>query len=265
MKELFSSAGQQALRDFVRDDLLCLFDFDGTLVPLEPHPDKVNVPPAVLERLQRLQERVPVGIVTGRGLADMHRMLVFEPDYLIGNHGIEGLPGWQDRVAAFETVCEGWQRQLRQALAPFGAEVWVEYKRYSLSVHFLHVPNPGQVASDLAQLFARLEPAPRIISGKSVFNLLPPGAGDKGDAVRELMRLTGASRTLYAGDDVTDEHVFSLQRADLLTVLVGPGPREGSAAAFRIPDHESIVQLLDLLIDCLPPRRPRESAALSRT
>ena len=47
MKALFSPAGRQALRDFVCEDLLCLFDFDGTLVPLEPHPDKVNVPATV--------------------------------------------------------------------------------------------------------------------------------------------------------------------------------------------------------------------------
>ena len=97
MKELFTSSGRQALQEFVRDDLLCLFDFDGTLVALEPHPEKVRVPDIVLDRLQRLQERARVGIVTGRGLADMHRMLEFKPDFLLGNHGIEGLPGWQAR------------------------------------------------------------------------------------------------------------------------------------------------------------------------
>ena len=112
MKALLTPSGRQSLREFVRKDLLCLFDFDGTLVPLEPHPDKVYVPPPVLDRLQRLQQRAPVGIVTGRSLEDMRRMLVFEPDYLIGNHGIEGLPGWERRVGAFERICEGWRQQL---------------------------------------------------------------------------------------------------------------------------------------------------------
>ncbi len=256
MKALFTIAGQQALREFVRDDLLCLFDFDGTLVPLEPHPDKVRVPPAVLERLQRLQRRARVGIVTGRGLEDMRRMLDLAPDYLIGNHGIEGLPGWEDRVGVFEQVCEGWQRSLDEALTAFGGTVWVEYKRYSLSVHFLHAPDPVRVAAQLEQLFPSLSPRPRIIAGKSVFNLLPPGAADKGDAVRALMRVTGASCALYAGDDVTDEHVFALRRDDLFTVRVGSG--ENSAAGYYIPDHQAIVPLLDLLIECLPARTIRD-------
>ena len=253
MKALFSPAGRQALRDFVCEDLLCLFDFDGTLVPLEPHPDKVNVPDTVLDRLQRLQQRAPVGIVTGRGLTDMHRMLVFEPDYLIGNHGIEGLPGWERRVGAFERICAGWQQQLQPALNAIGSDVWIEYKRYSLSVHFLHVPDKDAVAQQLAQLIGRLDPLPRVISGKAVLNLLPPGASDKGGAVQELMNLTRASRALYVGDDVTDEHVFALGREDLFTVRVGAG--EGSAANYYIPDHEAIVELLDLLIDGLPGSR----------
>jgi trehalose 6-phosphate phosphatase len=261
MKELFSHAGQQALREFVRGGLLCLFDFDGTLVPLEPHPDKVNVPSAVLDRLQRLQQRAPVGIVTGRGLQDMRRMLSFEPDYLIGNHGIEGLPGWERRVGQFEAVCEGWQQQLAQPLSAFGSEVWIEYKRYSLSVHFLHAPDPEQVSQQLSQLFSRLQPVPRIIAGKSVFNLLPPGASDKGKAVCELMALTGASHALYVGDDVTDEHVFALGRDDLLTIRVGPG--KDSAAVFWIPDHEAIVKLMDLLIEYLPSSSDRASGVRS--
>ena len=253
MKALFSPAGRQALREFVREDLLCLFDFDGTLVPLEPHPDKVKVPEAVLDRLQRLQQRAPVGIVTGRGLEDMHRMLVFEPDYLIGNHGIEGLPGWERRVGAFERICDGWQQQLQPALSALGSEVWIEYKRYSLSVHFLHAPERELVSQQLAQLFGRLDPLPRVISGKAVFNLLPAGASDKGGAVHELMNLTRASRALYAGDDVTDEHVFALGRDDLFTVRVGAG--DDSAAGYFIPDHEAIVELLDLLMDYLPGSR----------
>ena len=253
MKALFSPAGRQALRDFVRDDMLCLFDFDGTLVPLEPHPDKVNVPESVLDRLQRLQQRAPVGIVTGRGLDDMRRMLAFEPDYLIGNHGIEGLPGWERRVGAFEMICERWQQQLQAALNSLGSDIWIEYKRYSLSVHFLHAPEPGAVAQQLTRLFDRLTPLPRVISGKAVFNLLPPGASDKGGAVHELMALTRASRALYAGDDVTDEHVFALDRHDLFTVRVGEG--RDSAADYVIPDHQAIVPLLDLLIDYLPGRR----------
>lgn len=253
LKELFTPSGRKDLKEFVRDDLLCLFDFDGTLVPLEASPEKVHVPDIVLERLYLLQSRARVGIVTGRGISDMGRMLVFEPDFLLGNHGIEGLPGWETHATTFEEICEHWHAQLSTQLAAIDKQLWIEYKRYSLSVHYKHVANPIDVAILLREIFATLSPAPRVIAGKSVFNLLPPNANDKGKAVIELMSLTGASCALYAGDDVTDEYVFELNRPDLFTIRVGAGA--DSAASYQIADHESIIPLMDLLIEYLPHQR----------
>ena len=117
----------------------------------------------------------------------------------------------------------------------------------------MHVANPLEVASLLPEIFAGLSPTPRVITGKSVFNLLPPNANDKGKAVSELMSFTGASCALYAGDDVTDEHVFELNRPDLFTIRVGAS--KGSAASYQIADHESIVPLMDLLNEYLPHQR----------
>lgn len=253
LKELFTPSGRKDLKEFVRDDLLCLFDFDGTLVPLEASPEKVHVPDIVLERLHLLQSRARVGIVTGRGISDMGRMLVFEPDFLLGNHGIEGLPGWETHATTFEEICEHWHAQLSTQLAAIDKQLWIEYKRYSLSVHYMHVANSIDVAILLRKIFATLSPAPRVIAGKSVFNLLPPNANDKGKAVIELISFTGASCALYAGDDVTDEYVFELNRPDLFTIRVGAGA--DSAASYQIADHESIIPLMDLLIEYLPNQR----------
>lgn len=253
MKELFTSSGRKALQEFVRDDLLCLFDFDGTLVALEPHPEKVRVPDIVLDRLQRLQARARVGIVTGRGLADMHRMLEFKPDFLLGNHGIEGLPGWEARTTEYEQICEDWHTQLSPQLAKIDQQIWIEYKKYSLSVHYVNSTNLPKLSTALTTLFETLSPVPRVIGGRQVFNLLPPNATDKGRAVNELMTVTGASCALYAGDDVTDEHVFELNRDDLFTIRVGAS--SDSAAKYQIADHISVVSLIDMLIEYLPRRR----------
>ena len=253
MQELFTPSGRQALKEFVRSDLLCLFDFDGTLVPLEAHPEKVHVPGNVLNRLRLLQERARVGIVTGRGLADMHRMLEFTPDFLLGNHGIEGLPGWESRASQFEQICEDWNKQLGPQLAEIDQQIWIEYKKYSLSVHYVDADTLPAVSASLSTLFETLSPMPRVIGGRQVFNLLPPNATDKGMAVHELMSVTGASRALYAGDDVTDEFVFELNREDLFTIRVGASL--GSAAKYQIADHISVVSLMDMLIEYLPHQR----------
>ncbi len=81
MTDVFSPAGLQALRAFIAQPMLCLFDFDGTLAPLVADPDAVWLPPAVREHLPALQQHVQVGSVTGRALADLRPRLAFAPDY----------------------------------------------------------------------------------------------------------------------------------------------------------------------------------------
>ncbi len=84
------------------------------------------------------------------------------------------------------------------------------------------------------------------MAGKCVFNLLPQGAADKGSALEQLMRETGAPSAIYVGDDITDEDVFRLQRRDILSVRIEKGA--SSKADFFLNDRIEIAQLLDELI-----------------
>jgi trehalose 6-phosphate phosphatase len=249
MTELFSAAGQQALADFVQPGMLCLFDFDGTLSPLVKEPREASLPHAVQQRLHALQQCARVGIVTGRSLEDCRQRLAFSPDHLVGNHGLEGLPDWQQRATEFDAICSGWRFYLADALPEIDAGIQMEDKRYSLSLHYRHARDRHRARQQLVMLFGQLSPLPRVIPGKCVFSLLPPKAGNKGQAVEQLIALTGAARTLYVGDDVTDEDVFILPRKDLLTVRVGHQRR--SAATYAIPDYAAIVPFLDQLLACL--------------
>ncbi|MGB4345592.1 MAG: trehalose-phosphatase [Burkholderiaceae bacterium] len=249
MTNLFSNAGHRALLEFVRPDMLCLFDFDGTLAPLVAEPTAATLPHAVQQRLHRLQQHAKVGIVTGRSLADIGPRLEFTPDYLIGNHGIEGLPGWQHRANEFDTICSNWHTALAADLLHMDPGIQLEDKRYSLSLHYRHAQDQAQSTQALLQSFEKLTPAPRVVPGKYVFSLLPPHAVHKGLAVTRLIAQTGASRSLYVGDDVTDEDVFSLQREDLLSVRIGNDAQ--SAAAFFITDRQLMVNLLDQLLSYL--------------
>lgn len=246
MTDLFSRQGSDALDAFACDGMLCLFDFDGTLAPLVADPDCAVLPPATLRQLQQLQQLTSVGIVTGRSLSDLGGRLGFAPDYVVGNHGLEGLPGWQQRAAEMDTICRGWRATLAAHLASLDTGVELEDKRYTLSLHYRHVADRQQVCDGLNMLFAQLSPPPRIIPGKCVFSLTPAHAGDKGEAVAQLISMAAARRAIYVGDDVTDEDVFSLRRDDLLCVRVGADAH--TAAQFFIPDWESMPRLLDQLI-----------------
>ncbi len=255
MRELFSAAGLQALRAFIAQPLLCLFDFDGTLAPLVADPDAVLLPPEVQAKLQALQQRVAVGIVTGRALADLRPRLAFTPDYLIGNHGLEGLAGVPDTESDMQLpdLVARWKARLGLELARLDPGIRIEDKQYSLSLHYLHAQDPAQAAELLRECIAALRPAPRIIAGKYLFNVLPAGAGDKGSAVQALLASTGVAQALYVGDDLTDEDVFRLSEPGLFTVHVGIDKR--SAAQWWLHEQRQVEQLLDWLLDELPAGR----------
>lgn len=248
MTPLFSEAGLRRFDEIVRPGLLCVFDFDGTLAPIVARPDDARLPDAVRERLVELSRHAPVAILTGRSVADVSARLDFAADHVVGNHGIEGMPGWEARAAAYAAQCAGWRAALERALdaGALPGGIMVEDKRHSLSVHYRHAADRDAAADALRALFATLDPAPRLIAGKCVFNLLPEGAADKGAALARLIEATGARSALYAGDDVTDEDAFRLAREDLLSIRIEPSL--DSAAAHYLDRRDDIVGLLDALI-----------------
>jgi trehalose 6-phosphate phosphatase len=256
MIALFTEAGRAALSEFLTKPALCLFDFDGTLAPLASDPDRVSLPRPIQQRLQALQPRTPVGIITGRSLADMQKRLTFEPDYVIGNHGLEGLPGWQRCAPAYYATCRGWKLALSALRKNIDDKLWIEDKAYSLTVHYRHAADPSSVEHALLAQFSQLLPPPRIIAGKFNFSLLPPNAGDKGQAVQQLLKLSPGSRALYVGDDQTDEDVFALHHPEIFSIRVGHETR--TAASYGIADHTSIVTLLDWLMVLLPAEVPEK-------
>lgn len=252
MRALFQPEGLRALRDFAARSPLYLFDFDGTLAPLEPDPARVMLPPDVQVRLHSLQSRAAVGIVTGRSLQDMRRRLSFRPDYLIGNHGLEGVPGHPQADEELAATCELWRHWMQDRVRSIDPAIWLEDKQYSLSLHYLHARDPAQAAAQLSLLFQQLKPGPRVIAGKYIFNLLPGAHGDKGLAVLQLMEFTKNDSALYVGDDATDEDVFILRDPRIMSVRVGMD--DASAADWFIDDHQAIGRLLDCLLESLPDR-----------
>lgn len=245
MKPLFSPDGRQRLDNIVKPGLLCAFDFDGTLAPIVPQPHEARLPEDIRHRLTVLAEYAPLAIITGRSVADISGRLGFTPDFIVGNHGLEGVPGWEEQAAYHEKICAGWRKQLTDALRVQESDpgIQLEDKRYSLSLHYRHALNPTLAADRLAAMFRQLAPPPRVVAGKYVFNLLAEDACNKGSALEQLMRSCGARSAIYAGDDVTDEDVFRLRRRDLLTVRIERSP--DSAADFFLAEGRDILLLLE--------------------
>ncbi|RJG06114.1 trehalose-phosphatase [Noviherbaspirillum cavernae] len=252
MGALFSTEGFARLDAIVRPGLLCAFDFDGTLSPIVALPEHACLPTELMYRLVELSAYAPVAIITGRALDDVRERLGFVPDFVVGNHGIEGLPGWEEPAARHRAVCRLWHERLSSILhepAMFDPGIVIENKRYSLSVHYRHARDPIEAESRLRNVLMHLEPLPRVISGKCVFNLLPEEAGDKGSALEQLMQISRAQSAIYIGDDITDEDVFRLRRGNLLTVRIECTTE--TEAEFFLRRRQDMAQLLDELINRL--------------
>lgn len=257
MGSLFSEEGKRRLEELARPGLLCGFDFDGTLAPLVPVPDQAWLPDDIRDRLVSLACHAPVAIITGRSVEDIRTRLGFAPDFVVGNHGLEGIPGWEAQSAQHRRVSAAWLAQLDSALRDKIGDpgIQLEDKRYSISVHYRMARDPARVARELAQLFGELSPAPRVIDGKYVFNLVAEDAVHKGLALERLMKCCRARHAVYVGDDVTDEDVFRMRLPGVLSVRVER--HEDSAADFYIEQPEDIVRLLDELVIRLRARGAR--------
>lgn len=257
----FSAEGSAALRRLRGRRLLAAFDFDGTLAPIALRPEQVVTPPGTRAALDRLRGLCATAVISGRGRDDVIARVGVTVDYVVGNHGIDGLPGAEREIDECIAVSQGWLAQLRggDELRAVDAGLLLEDKRASLSVHYRQARDAPLALAQLPLVFARLEPAPRIVSGKMVFNLLPPSAVDKGTAMLRLLELAHAEAGLYVGDDVTDEDVFRLHQPDLLTVRIGRDDASMARLYLRAPSE--ISRLIDALIYALAPHRPRAAGA----
>jgi trehalose 6-phosphate phosphatase len=237
-----SPAGRAKLVAGVTAGALLAVDIDGTLAPIVERPDDARLPDDVQSCLAELAQRTEVAIITGRGVDDARRMLRFEPRYLVGNHGLEGLPGWSERAQTFARLARGWREAMYACASMHDAGVTLEDKQYSLSLHYRRAANPYAAHKAIRRCVDSLEPPPHVIEGKAVVNLLPPDAPDKGDALRVLIGETHRSNVLYVGDDDTDETVFGLHLPSVLTLRVEPAA--DSEAALFLRDQREVYTLM---------------------
>jgi len=240
---IFGDAALAAMRRFIDRTTLFAFDLDGTLVPIAPNPWDIGIPDTIRKEFAILNEQAAVAVITGRSSSNALRHLGVAPRYLIGNHGAEGLPGWEAREDEFIRMANHWQCQLDNLLPVENRDgIMIENKGTTLSIHYRHAGNVKRTHALILRAIKRLVPQPRRIGGKFVENLIPEGAPDKGIALKLLMQTAGCPKGVFVGDDETDEDVFRLADPNLFTIRVGR--KISSGARFYLRDQHEIVQLL---------------------
>lgn len=244
MIHALSIAGRARLDGLLDRRPMLAFDIDGTLAPITLRRGEARVPARVQRLLAAIAGRAVVAVVTGRAVADARGMLCFEPRYLVGNHGAEGLPGADAIDEKLAAVVRGWRDSIAAGgRLPGGVEI--EDKRLSLSLHYRLAPDRGEAAAVIEDRVRALEPRPRVIRGKAIVNLLPADAPDKGAAMEALLAVSTPGAALYVGDDETDEEVFRRALPGVLSVRVGRS-RE-SAASLYVRDQREVGALIGYL------------------
>lgn len=243
MRHLFSTEGEADLAALMARHPLLAFDFDGTLAPIVALPQQARVPTATLRRLRQLVQRLPVAVISGRSLADLHARLGFEPAHVVGNHGAEDASEPAGRAATLD----GLRERLRGAAVELQrCGVSIEDKGASLALHYRLAADRSIARAAIERLLSPPPPQLHVFGGKMVTNVVPAGADDKAAALRRLVERTGAGSVLYLGDDVNDESVFAADEASWLSVRVGV--HRASAARYFIAGPREVPRLLDRIL-----------------
>lgn len=244
-------------------------DFDGTLADIVPDPEQARAHPGAVEALAALAPRVAsVAVITGRpagvavryggfaGVAGLDHLVV------LGHYGAErwdAVSGTVHAPAPHPGVTAV-RAELPGVLDRFDSwhGTWIEEKGQALAVHTRRAADP-QAAFDalrgpLGELAARhgliVEP------GRLVLELRPPGM-DKGVALTEYVRETGAESVLYAGDDLGDLAAYAAVEKlrtgspGVAGLLICSGSAEVPELAERadllVPGPGAVVELLSAL------------------
>jgi trehalose 6-phosphate phosphatase len=207
--------------------LVAVFDLDGTLAPIAPTPAAARLPAATRRVLLRLTRRSDtlVGLVSGRPLAELERFVPGSRLWLAGLHGaVRRPPGARERRLWSRDTARQGARLAETLSSTLGAirGVMIEPKGPMVAVH-VRAASPAARTHAFDVVSAVRPPTWKLLEGRRVIELRPPGLPTKGDAVRWLASQRPDAAILYVGDDATDEDAFRALRRTDFPVLVDAG------------------------------------------
>jgi trehalose 6-phosphate phosphatase len=236
-------------------------DFDGTLAPIVDDPDEAALPVGTRAAVERLRDRCPFTVMSGRDADDVRARVGIEGLVYAGSHGFDVV--WPDgrrdqRGLEYLDSLEAARVQLHREIAAIpGAEL--EPKRFAVAVHYRRVPRDrvGEVvmaADRIAERFVDL----RRTGGKQVVELRPDLDWDKGRALRWLLEDLGLEDPdvvpVYIGDDLTDEDAFAALRdhgRGLSLVVRGEDDARATLGDYSVTDVAQTGTILRDLADLL--------------
>jgi trehalose-phosphatase len=244
--------------------VLLLSDYDGTLTPIVSRPEEAVLSLPVEEKLHILAQKpmYSIGIISGRSMEDLKKMVAIEGIYYAGNHGLEiegpALKYVSEPARAAQSLIKELSKKIASSLANVPGVI-VEDKGLSLSVHYRLVSPEEE--NTVAETFRRLTRPPlsdgriKVTSGKKVYEVRPPIDWHKGKAIETIIgKIKSALSlesilTVYLGDDITDEDAFrTLRLPDGWSIYVGK-ENPLSVATHYLESVNEVEEFLERLIE----------------
>ncbi len=225
---------------------LLLLDYDGTLIPFSSKPSYAKPDKRLIKLLSALSEVSEVVIVSGRDKDTLERWFGKLDVGLIGEHGVWIKDKGEDWREIMPLENE-WKASIRPILEYYVDRTpgsFIEEKPFSLVWHYrnvqkeLAVTRVGELKSVLANLAVNL--GVEMLDGNKVVEFKNIGV-NKGRAALHFINKKKWGFMLAAGDDVTDEDLFSVLPDYAYSIKV----RRGISVAKY--DVESYVQVRNLL------------------
>ncbi len=239
------------------DRVLLLLDYDGTLSPIAGRPDSAALPPNTRQALKavRRQGSYTLGIVSGRGLADVAQMVGIPGLIYAGNHGLEiqgpGLDFVHPEAERLRPELDAILEALKSRLSGYTG-VFIEGKGLTLSVHYRLTSEElrPRVHAGFDAVLAEVGKGDRvrITRGKEILEVRPNVAWDKGHAIARIAAsFPPETLTVFFGDDLTDEDGFAaVHELNGISVFVGAAGQP-TGALYRLDSPQEVAETLKLM------------------
>jgi trehalose-phosphatase len=247
-----------------RRNVNVFLDYDGTLAPIAPTPDKARMPPDTLPVLQKIRDlpQVFLAIISGRSLVNIMKTVSLNGIHYAGNHGLEIsgarkteiVPNAAHVTKSIKKMCTELENEIS---AMHGA--WIENKGLTASVHYrevalIHVPDLNRLIGRITAPYVHRDIV-RLTRGKKVIEIRPAMEWNKGFAVNWMLKKMGKKKavTIYIGDDTTDEDAFRML-PDAITIKVSRDAGTRTDAAYLAADTNEVRSFLHWLYERLTER-----------
>ena len=233
------------------DHLLVAMDFDGTMAPLVDHAGDARSLPRSAAAFAALTElpRTTTALISGRAL-DSLRAVAFPPEktLLIGSHGAEVWMGPGSSKLELDDARRELLADVRRELEGIveaAPGTLLEDKPAGVVLHTrLATDDVAEDAVAAARAVLQDRPGVFLKSGNRVLETSVIHAS-KGEGIAFLRQATGATATIFAGDDTTDEDALARLLPGDLGVKVG---LDFTQAQFRVEAPVHVSELLEALL-----------------